>query len=180
MGGTVREKIRAILSPLPGEQFLSRYAVAALAGVLAVLLRWLLDPALGHVAFYVTVYIAVAYCALVCGYAPAILTAVLGFIGIFYWFVDPRHSFWPARPAEIHGIVGCFLVTIVLIALGEANRRKQLRLNEIIHALSNEISERQLAQVHLKAAHDQLEQRVGARTHLDFSAVLHSPRRRGD
>ena len=141
-----------------------RYAIAILAGVLAVILRWVLDPILGHVAFYTTVYIAVAYCAIVCGYVPAVITALLGFIGIFYWFVDPRHSLWPPRPSEIHGVVGFFLVSTVLIALGEANRGKQLRLNETIQALSSEIDERHLAQRDLQAAHDQLEQRVQART----------------
>ncbi len=55
----------------------------------AILLRWLLDPLLGHVAFYVTVYIAVAYCAVVCGYIPAALSGLIGFLGIFYWFMDP-------------------------------------------------------------------------------------------
>ena len=152
------------MTPLASQRIATRYTVAALAGVLAVILRWGLDPVLGHVAFYVTVYIAVAYCAIVCGSAPAVLTALLGFVGIFYWFVDPRHSLWPARPSEIHGVVGFFLVSIVLVALGEANRSKQLRLNESIHALSSEIGERQLAQRDLQAAHDQLEHRVQMRT----------------
>jgi signal transduction histidine kinase len=165
MGGALHRSIRALVTPLPPQRLATRYTVAALAGVLAVVLRWALDPALGHVAFYVTVYIAVAYCAIVSGYAPAALTAVLGFVGIFYWFVDPRHSFGPARLSEIHGVVGFFLVSLVLVALGEANRSKQLRLNQSIHALSDEISERQLAQRNLQAAHDELEHRVQARTH---------------
>jgi signal transduction histidine kinase len=135
-----------------------------------------LDPVLGHVAFYVTVFIvvaycAVAYCALVCGYGPATLTAVLGFSGIYYWFVDPRHSLFPARPAEIHGVIGFFLVSIVLVALGDANRSKQLRLNETVVALTSEIGERQQAQRDLRAAHDQLEQRVQERTRELFEAL---------
>ena len=164
MGGALHRSIRALVTPLPSQRLATRYTVAALAGVLAVILRWALDPALGHVDFYVTVYIAVAYCAIVSGYAPAALTAVLGFVGIFYWFVDPRHSFGPARLSEIHGVVGFFLVSIVLVALGAANRSKQLRLNESIHALSSEISERQLAQRNLQPAHDELEHGVQART----------------
>ena len=165
MGGALRRSISALLIPFSSQRYASRYTVAALAGLLAIILRWALDPILGHVAFYVTVYIAVAYCAIVCGYAPAILTAVLGFAGIFYWFVDPRHSFWPARPSEIHGVVGFFLVSAVLVMLGEANRRKQLQLNENIAVLSSEIGQRQNAQRSLQIAHDQLEQRVQTRTH---------------
>ena len=165
MGGALRRSISTLLTPFSSQRFAPRYSVAALVGLLAVILRWALDPVLGHVAFYVTVYIAVAYCAIVCGYAPAILTAAIGFAGIFYWFVDPRHSLGPARPSEIHGVVGFFLVSAVLITLGEANRRKQLRLNENIVVLSSEINERQHAQRNLQIAHDQLEQRVQARTH---------------
>jgi signal transduction histidine kinase len=171
MAGALRRSIGTILSPLPIERVTARYTVAALAGILAVILRWVLDPLLGHVAFYATVYIAVAYCAIVCGYAPAVLTAVLGFCGIFYWFVDPRHSLWPARPAEIHGIVGFFLVSTVLVVLGEANRNKQARLNESIDALSCEIRERQHAQRNLQFAHDELEERVQARTHALSEAL---------
>ena len=60
-------------------------------------------------------------------------------LGIFYWFVDPRHSLSFIRQSpEIHAIVACFLVCGVLIALGEANRRKQLRLNRTVDALTTE------------------------------------------
>ena len=166
-----RSSIPAILNPISRERTAQRYTVAVLAGILAIVLRWLLDPVLGHVAFYVTVYITVAFCAIVCGYAPAILSAVLGFLGIFYWFVDPRHSLAPIRPAEVHGVVGFFLVSTVLIALGESNRRKQLRLNESVAALTSEIGERQCAQRDLRAAHDQLEERVHTRTQELFQAL---------
>ena len=154
----------AFLVPIPRDRVVKRYFLALLTAVLAILLRWLLDPVLGHVAFYVTIYISVAFCAIVCGYRAAVVSGFLGFVGIFYWFVDPRHSLLITRPAEIHGIVGAFLVCAVLIALGEANRRKQLRLNESVSALTAEASERKRAQQDLRQAHDELELRVQART----------------
>ncbi|MBO0911783.1 MAG: sensor histidine kinase [Acidobacteria bacterium] len=151
---------------MPGErQFvLERYGVALATSALAIVLRWILDPLLGHVAFYVTVYGAVAYCVLTSGLGPAILSAIVGFFGIFYWFVDPRHSLSLIRPAEIHGIAGYLLVSGTLIALGETNRRKQLRLNRTITALTAEASERKRAEVELEQARDQLERRVVERT----------------
>src|SRR5579863_5139665 len=154
----------AFLIPIPRDRVVKRYALALLTAALAILLRWVLDPVLGHVAFYVTVYIAVAFCAIVCGYVAAAVSGVLGLVGIFYWFVDPRHSLLITRPSEIHGIVGAFLVCTVLIALGEANRRKQLRLNESVCALIAEAGERKRAQQELRQAHDELELRVQART----------------
>lgn len=154
----------ALLVPIPRDRVAKRYSIALATAAVAILLRWLLDPVLGHVAFYVTVYIAVAFCAIVCGYFAAVVSGVLGFVGIFYWFVDPRHSFAITRPSEIHGIVGAFFVCTVLIALGQANRRKQLRLNESISALTAEASERKRAQQELRQAHNELELRVQART----------------
>lgn len=152
------------LTPIPRSLVLRRYLIAVAAGISAILLRWMLDPVLGHVAFYVTVYIAVAYCAVVCGYVPAILGGLLGFSGIFYWFVDPRHSLSVIRSSEIHATVGFFLVSAVLIALGQANRSKQLRLNQSVDALTTEASERRRAQEELRRAHDELEDRVLQRT----------------
>ncbi len=154
----------AVLTPIADEIVAERYSIALLTGVLAVLLRWILDPVLGHVAFYVTIYISVAYCALLCGFAPAMLSGVLGFMGVFYWFVDPRRAVFPINRTEIHGVVGCLLVSAVLIYLGDTNRRKHLLLNDSITLLTREANERQRAEVALRKAHDELEQRVIERT----------------
>lgn len=153
-----------ILTPIPIQSVARRYIVAILTGILAILLRWLLDPVLGHVAFYATVYIAVAYCSIVCGSRPAIASGVIGFLGVFYWFVDPRYSFHVLSVPQIHGIIGFVLVSAVLIGFGQANRTKQLRLNNTIDALTTEATERQRAEAELRKAHDELELRVIERT----------------
>lgn len=153
----------AIFSPLQDRLVMRRFGLAVATAVLAVLLRALLDPALGHVSFYATVYMTVAFCATVAGLAPAVLNAILGFCGIFYWFIDPRHSLSIPR-SEVHGVIGFFLVSLVLIALGVANRNKQLRLNATVHALTTEAAERRRAEEELQAAHAELEQRVRERT----------------
>lgn len=153
-----------LLSPIQREFVLERYGVAVAAAALAVVLRWIFDPLLGHVAFYVTVYVAVAFCSIVCGYAPAIVCAIIGFLGIFYFFVDPRYSLSPTRPAEIHGVVGWFFVCAVLIVLGENHRKQQFRLRQSIAAITMEATERQRADVALQHAHDELENRVAERT----------------
>jgi signal transduction histidine kinase len=162
MRGLLPKRIVTIFSPLPQRRLIERYSVGLAVGVLAILLRGLLDPVLGHVAFYVTVYMAVAFCALVCGFTPAVLTAGVGFLGI-HWFIDPRNSL-SISLTEIHGIIGFSLVSAALIALGDANRRKQLRLNHTVAALIKGAQEREFAQRELRNAHDQLEQRVEQRT----------------
>ena len=175
MEGPLPKRILTIFSPLPPTRLVERYSVALLAGALAILLRALLDPVLGHVGFYITVYMVVAFSALVCGLSPAVLTAAVGFLGVLYWFVDPRNSFAMSR-SEIHGMIGFFLVSTVLIALGDANRRKQLQLNDTIAALKQEAQEREFAQWELRNAHDQLEQRVEQRT-AELSQALEQLRR---
>lgn len=132
-----------ILSPLPQQQVAERYAIALVSAAIAILVRAALEPVLMHAGFYVTVYLSVLFCALVCGVWPAIVSAMLGTAGVVYWFVDQHGSFVIHDRREIHGLVACVLICPALIALGEANRRKQLRLNE---------------------AHEELEQRVVERT----------------
>jgi signal transduction histidine kinase len=164
MQGAPEAQMLTSLTPIPPESASRRYTIALATGVTAILLRWMLDPLLGHVAFYVTVYIAVAYCAVVCGYVPAAISGVIGFLGIFYWFMEPPHSFAVIQTSEIHATIGFFLVSAVLIGLGGANRNKQLRLNETIDALTREAGERQRVDQDLRKAHDHLEARVLQRT----------------
>lgn len=172
MTGVVPQRFVTIFTPVPGQQVIKRYSIAALAAIAAILVRWLLDPVLGHVAFYVTLYISVAFCALVCGYVPAITCGVLGFLGILYWFVDPRHSLQLMRQSpQIHSLVGAVLVCVVLTVLGSIARRKQLLLNDTVDALTTEARERKRAQEELRAAHDQLEERVKDRTRELSSAL---------
>ncbi len=166
-------RVLAIFSPLPQQRGIERFTIAVATAVLAVLLRGLLDPVLGHVAFYVTLYMAVAFNAVVCGAAPAALSSLVGFLGIFYWFVDPRHSLLVVRPSEIHGVVGSLLVCLVLITLGATNRRKRLELDQTVLALTIEGAQRQRVEQELRQARDELEQRVEERT-IALSQALHS------
>jgi signal transduction histidine kinase len=134
--------LRNILSPMSQRYVWQRYVVALSSAALAILLRALLEPLLGHAGFYVTVYVAVIFSALVCGLGPSILTALLGTAGIVYWFVDPRNSFLITNRRDIHGLIACVVVCPVLIWLGEANRRKQLQINQARDELEQRVQER--------------------------------------
>jgi signal transduction histidine kinase len=160
----------SLLSPIDESLVTRRFSLAFVMAILAISLRALLEPILGHVAFYITVFMTEAFCATVAGMVPAIVNAVIGFAGILYFFVDPRYSLG-IQPSEIHGVVGFILVSVVLIGLGVANRNKQLKLNDTILALVNEAAERRRAEEELKAAHAGLEKRVQERT-VELSGAL--------
>jgi signal transduction histidine kinase len=134
-----------IFSPLSQQDLWRRYAVGFACAVMAVVLRAILEPLLGHAGFYVTVYIAVVFSALICGLGPSILCAVLATGGVVYWFVNRGELFLLSNPVsrrELHGLIACILVCPVLIALGEANRRKQLQLNEAQDTLEQRVKKR--------------------------------------
>ncbi len=142
MAGSIPSRASKILSPLPQHYVWGRYAVALASAMLSIVLRGLLEPLLGHAGFYVTVYLAVVFSALVCGLGPSILTAAVGTAGIVYWFIDPRNSFSIADRRDVHELIACVLACVALIALGEANREKGLRLNEAREELERRVEER--------------------------------------
>lgn len=169
-------RVVRILSPFPDYCVIERYMFALAGLVLAIATRAALDAFLGNSTFYFTVYIFVAFTSLVSGVLPAIVTAIGGFLGVFYWFVSPRNSFVVAHNFEEQGIVGFIAVCSVLIVLGGANRRKQLRLNGTVLALRIEADERRKTQRQLQRAHDDLECEVKKRTQelLEALAKLRS------
>jgi len=134
-----------ILSPLPQPAIATRYAVGFASAVLAIALRAALEPIFGHAGFYATIYIAVVFSALVCGLGPSILSAVVGILGVIYWFVDPRYSLEIADRRDIHSLVACLVVCPVLIALGDANRRKRLQIKAARDLLDQRVQERTAA-----------------------------------
>jgi signal transduction histidine kinase len=131
------------LSPMDQRFVARRYAVAFTTAAMALLVRWMLDPVLGHsVAFYIVVYMAVAFCVMVSGLGPAIVCAVTSILGTAYLFVVPVQAFSTALKQDIQGLVGSVLVCAVLIALGEANRRKHAQLDQAHSELERRVEER--------------------------------------
>lgn len=142
MASSASRNLAVVLSPLEQSLVRKRYLIGIALAVVAILLRWMLDPLLRHSAFYPTLYVAVLASALTCGLGPSVLTAVTGFTGILYWFVDQRQTFLVRNHADIHTSIGCVFVCAALITLGEANRKKQLKLNESHSELEQRVIER--------------------------------------
>ena len=107
----------------------SQYVVALLAVVVATLARWLLDPALNDHLPYVTYFAAIAFVAWWCGLGPSLFALVAGWWLADFFFVPPRHVWYPHSntPAVIVGAAAYFTVGLVSIAVCQAMRRAQHR-----------------------------------------------------
>lgn len=101
---------------------------AALAGLAAaVLLRWLLDPAMGDSLPLVTLFGAIAFAVGFGGYRPALLVAALGYLACAYLFIAPRGHFGLDEPRNLVGLFAYLVTASIIVGFGEALRRAQRR-----------------------------------------------------
>jgi signal transduction histidine kinase len=103
----------------------TRYVLAILATLLAVLLRAGLNPVLGTYVPYITFFPAVAFSAWYCGIAPAALATILAELAAQYWFVPPTHSMRVAGTEQFVGILAFLLVSGIIIAISETHRHRE-------------------------------------------------------
>jgi PAS domain S-box-containing protein len=135
-----------------------KYGLGILAAVVALELRELLNPLLGSENPYHTAWAAVAFAAWYCGIGPAIVTVAIDLIGVWYWFLPAYSSFRIENKREIYGMIGFLLFSALVIWLGETTRSNTRK--------------RERAELELRKAHDELEDRVRQRTHaLEQSAA---------
>src|SRR5216684_3069704 len=132
----------ASLSTQISETTGTRYAVALLATVVALLVRLGLNPFLGDYVPYITLFPAVAFCAWYCGVGPSILSVVLALIGAQYWFIPPIHSLGTVGTAQAVGVLTFLVVSSGLIAMGEARRRSEEKLRAAQFELEDAVRER--------------------------------------
>jgi K+-sensing histidine kinase KdpD len=115
-----------------------RYVLALLAAAAALGLGVSLAPLLGEAGRYHTLWAAVAavvFSAWYCGLSPSIVTALSSAAGTWFLFFTP-HKFLalPGR-ADLFGLLAFLLVSGLIIALGEANRRGQFARLHQAHVL---------------------------------------------
>jgi PAS domain S-box-containing protein len=103
----------------------ARYTLALLATAIALALRWVLAPLLGYTNPYHTIWAAVAFSAWYCGLGPSIISVILGAMGVEFFFLAPIYSLAVQDPADRFGFLGFLLLSGVIVALGEVNRRAQ-------------------------------------------------------
>jgi len=109
---------------------LKPYAIGLAAVVLAVLLRWALNPLMGDTLPLVTLFGAVAAAVWVGGYQVAIPMALIGYLACHYLFILPRFGFDFDKSANIVGLIAYVFTCGLIVVFGEAARVAHSRSNE--------------------------------------------------
>src|ERR1041384_6506665 len=106
------------------------YAVGLVAVVLAVLLRWLLDPLMGDSLPLVTLFGAVAAAVWLGGYRVAGSVTIVGYPACHYLFIAPRGHFNLSNRANVVGLVAYLFTCTLIIFFGEAARVAERRAHQ--------------------------------------------------
>ncbi len=125
-----------------GSQPTIRYILAVLAALAALLLRELLNPLLGSQNRYSTLWLAILFAVWYCGLGPSIVTILLGLLGVWYWFLDPRHSWHIQNHREIYAIIEYLALSGLIVAMGEVTRRSRDALMKSRDELEVRVQER--------------------------------------
>jgi K+-sensing histidine kinase KdpD len=136
--------LKVLSTNKPRNHILFRYAMAILLSLTALYMRALLTPILGdNKNPYHTAWLAVVIAAWYLGLGPSILTVVIQTLGVWYYFLPPRNSFLLQSVPEAGGLLGFVVLSGLIVALGEANRRSlterrnaEAKLDADLHAMA--------------------------------------------
>ncbi len=111
----------------PASRPLGYVTAASLAGM-ALLVRAILDPWLGIMQPFASGFVAVAACSWFFGWGPALLAAVISYVGGTYLFVEPRGHLDVAGGPFVAALLNFFAAAAMIIAIGERARRAERAL----------------------------------------------------
>jgi signal transduction histidine kinase len=120
----------------------ARYIVASCAVILALAVRWALNPVLGDYLPYVTLYPVVAFAAWCCGLGPSALVTLVGIIGARYLFLSPKYSLSIPDGPQVAGVLAFGLGAAAIAAIGEFVRRDSAALHRAQSDLEERVQQR--------------------------------------
>lgn len=142
-----------------------RYAVALLITAAALALRGLLNPILGDLGPFLSIYAAVTLASVYLGAGPATLTAVLGLAGSTHFFLSQDHFSLESR-SDLAYAVGYLLVAATIIVLAERSRRALVQVEAARQTLEQKVDERTRE---LQIALSKLQQEIKVRAEAEES-----------
>jgi signal transduction histidine kinase len=136
--------IALMTNPKPASSFprrtAARYAMALLITAAALVLRGLLNPLLGDLGPFLSIYAAVTLASVFLGAGPATLTAVFGLLGSTHFFLSQDFSF--ENRYDLAYAVGYLLVAATIIVLAERSRRAFVQVEAARRTLEEKVDER--------------------------------------
>ena len=128
-----------------GESTLIRYTLAVGIAVLAVVVRYWLNPFLGERNAYHTVWVAVVFSAWYCGIGPSIVATLVALLGVWGWLLPAGGSLGAMDRATFWGMFGFVALSALIIALGESSRRAKAKQEITASALRKSEAQLHLA-----------------------------------
>ncbi len=131
---------RAFASQQTGRAQLGRkislggYSFAVISVLLALLLRFALDPWLGDQSPYITFVVAVAVTGLYAGVRSACLATGLGAVVAYFCFVPPRYAWGFAGMSDAVGFGTYFLAAIATVLLTNSRIRAAAKAEHSLHS----------------------------------------------
>ena len=119
-----------------------RWATALVSAVLALLLAGGLHPFLGELAPFITAFPAVAIAAWRCGLWQSFASIAITVLGGTYWFIEPLHSFRITGAPETITLLAWILACVIIVAVGEMNRRENDKLRKEQGELEEKVRQR--------------------------------------
>jgi signal transduction histidine kinase len=119
-----------------------RYSAALAATLLALLIAGAIMPLAGGYTVYLVLPAAVAFSAAYCGLAQSVLATVVALLGVRYWFISPSHSLSIPDAPQLIAILAFVLVSSVIVAIAERNRRNLETLRQSEKHLEDRLRER--------------------------------------
>jgi len=121
----------------------ARYVVALLIMGAALVVRELLNPVLGDLGPFLSVYVALTVVSVYLGAGPATLTAILGLLGSTRFFLAQDHFSFESR-FDLAYAVGYLLVAATIIVLAERRRRALMQVKAARNTLEQQVDKRTL------------------------------------
>ena len=110
--------------------FLKTYGLGFVALLIAVLVRWLLDPVMGDTLPLVTLFGAVAAAVWLGGYRLAIPVTIIGYLACHYLFIPPRGELMLTRAVDVVGLIAYLFTCSLMIVFGEVARVSHSRAHQ--------------------------------------------------
>ncbi|HKQ88122.1 MAG TPA: sensor histidine kinase [Candidatus Acidoferrales bacterium] len=119
-----------------------RWATALVSAALALVLARGLHPFLGELAPFITAFPAVAIAAWRCGLWQSFASIAITVLGGTYWFIEPLHSFRIPGASETITLLAWILACVMIVAVGEMNRRENEKLRKEQGELEEKVRQR--------------------------------------